>query len=71
MSTREQPSDHTKHQVGAGVRVLARHTHQGIAQHVPDSDRNLPRATVTGIDIQRIRRKPVLNGLINEYWHAV
>jgi len=45
--------------------------HQGIAQHVPDSDRNLPRATVTDIDIQRIRRKPVLNGLINEYTHAV
>ena len=44
---------------------------QGIAQHVPDSDRNLPRATVTDIDIQRIRRKPVLNGLINEYGHAV
>jgi transposase InsO family protein len=45
--------------------------HQGIAQHVPDSDRGAPRATVTDIDTQRIRRKPVLNGLINEYTHAV
>ncbi len=45
--------------------------HQGIAQHVPDSDRDAPRATVTDIDTQRIRRKPVLNGLINEYTHAV
>ena len=45
--------------------------HQGIAQHVPDSDRDAPRATVTGIDTQRIHRKPVLNGLINEYTHAV
>ena len=45
--------------------------HQGIAQHVPDSDRDAPRATVTDIDTQRIRRKPVLNGLINEYAHAV
>jgi len=43
----------------------------GIAQHVPDSDRDAPRATVTDIDTQRIRRKPVLNGLINEYRHAV
>jgi hypothetical protein len=37
----------------------------------PDSDRDVPRATVTDIDTQRIRRKPVLNGLINEYTHAV
>jgi putative transposase len=45
-------------------------THQGIALHVPDDERGVPRATVTDIDRQRIRREPVLNGLINEYTHA-
>ncbi|MGH3276255.1 MAG: integrase core domain-containing protein [Streptosporangiaceae bacterium] len=44
--------------------------HQGIAQHVPDHERVVPRATMTDIDTQQIRRKPVLNGLINEYMHA-
>ena len=44
--------------------------HQGIAQHVPDDERGVPRTTVTDIDRQRIRREPVLNGLINEYTHA-
>ncbi len=44
--------------------------HQGIAQRVPDDERDVPPATVTDIDTQRIRRKPVLNGLINEYMHA-
>ena len=41
--------------------------HQGIAQRVPDGEPDAPRATVTGIDTQQIRRKPVLGGLINEY----
>ena len=44
--------------------------HQGIAQDVPDDERDGPRATVTDIDTQQIRRKPILNGLINEYAHA-
>ena len=44
--------------------------HQGIAQHVPDGERDAPRATVTDIDTRQIRRKPVLGGLINEYTHA-
>jgi transposase InsO family protein len=44
--------------------------HQGIAQHVPDDDPDAPCATVTGLDTPRIRRRPVLNGLINEYTHA-
>jgi len=44
--------------------------HQGIAQRVPDGDPDASRATVTGIDTQQIRRKPVLGGLINEYTHA-
>ena len=44
--------------------------HQGIAQRVPDGEPDAPRATVTGIDTQQIRRKPVLGGLINEYTRA-
>ena len=44
--------------------------HQGIAQRVPDDEPDAPRATVTDIDTQQIRRKPVLGGLINEYTHA-
>ena len=44
--------------------------HQGIAQRVPDGEPDAPRATVTGIDTQQIRRKRVLGGLINEYTHA-
>jgi transposase InsO family protein len=44
--------------------------HQGIAQHIPDSERDAHRAAVTDIGAQQIRRKPILNGLINEYTHA-
>ena len=44
--------------------------HQGIAQHIPDSERDTHRAAVTDIGAQQIRRKPILNGLINEYTHA-
>ena len=44
--------------------------HQGIAQRVPDVGRDAPRAAMTDLDIERIRRKPILNGLINEYTHA-
>ena len=44
--------------------------HQGIAQHIPDDEPDAPRATVTDIDTQQIRRKPVLGGLINEYTRA-
>ena len=44
--------------------------HQGIAQHVPDDEPDAPPATVTDIDTQQIRRKPVLGGLINEYTRA-
>ncbi len=44
--------------------------HQGIAQRVPDDERDTHPATVTGVGTRQIRRKPVLNGLINEYVHA-
>ena len=44
--------------------------HQGIARHVPDDERDGIRGAVTDIDTQQVRRKPVLNGLINEYTHA-
>ena len=44
--------------------------HQGIAQRVPDSECHAPLLTATDFGVERIRRKPVLNGLINEYTHA-
>ena len=44
--------------------------HQGIAQRVPDAGRAAPRPAMADLDIGRIRRKPVLHGLINEYTHA-
>ncbi len=44
--------------------------HQGIAQRVPDDQRDAPHVTATDPDAERIRRKPVLGGLINEYTRA-
>jgi putative transposase len=44
--------------------------HQSIAQRVPDDERDGPCATVTDIHNHQIRRKPILNGLINEYTRA-
>ena len=44
--------------------------HQSIAQHVPDDERDGIRAAMTDIDTQQVRRKPILNGPINEYTHA-
>ena len=40
--------------------------HQGIAQRVPDGGR----FAVADLDRERIHRKPVLGGLINEYSRA-
>jgi transposase len=44
--------------------------HQGIAQRVPDAGSVAPYSAMTDLDIKRIRRRPVLSGLINEYTHA-
>ena len=44
--------------------------HQGTGQHVPDDGCDGIRGAVTDIDPQQVRRRPVLNGLINEYTHA-
>ena len=44
--------------------------HQGIAQRVPDTECDIHPATVTNVDARQIHRKPVLNGLINEYARA-
>ena len=44
--------------------------HQGIAQRVPGCECEVPGVTAVNLDVQRIRRKPVLNGLINEYSRA-
>ncbi len=41
--------------------------HQGIAQRVPDLKHDGGHLTVADLDRERIHRKPVLGGLINEY----
>ena len=44
--------------------------HQGITQRVPDSECHALLVTATDSSVERIRRKPVLNGRINEHMHA-
>jgi transposase InsO family protein len=44
--------------------------HQGIAQRVPDGEHDGSHITATDLDRERIHRKPVLGGLINEYARA-
>jgi putative transposase len=44
--------------------------HQGIAQHVPGGEHDGDHLTGTGLDLERIHRKLVLGGLINEYARA-
>jgi putative transposase len=44
--------------------------HQGIDQHVPDTEHHTPRVITADLDTRQIRRKPVLSGLINEYFRA-
>ena len=44
--------------------------HQGVGQSVPGDERDASRATMTDVDSERIRRKPALGGLINEYTHG-
>jgi putative transposase len=44
--------------------------HQGIAQRIPGSKHHAPRITPGDLGAQRIRRRPVLSGLINEYTQA-
>jgi transposase InsO family protein len=44
--------------------------HPGIAQRAPDGEHDGSHITVTDLDRERIHRKPVLGGLINEYARA-
>jgi len=44
--------------------------HQGIAQRIPNGERDGGLLTVADLDRERIHRKPVLGGLINEYSRA-
>jgi putative transposase len=41
--------------------------HQGIAQRIPNGEHDGGPLTVADLDRERIHRKPVLGGLINEY----
>jgi transposase InsO family protein len=44
--------------------------HQGIAQRIPDGEYHAPRIIPGDLGAQRIHRRPVLGGLINEYMQA-
>jgi len=44
--------------------------HQDIDQRTPDGDPDAFPGITADLDSRRIRRKPVLNGLINEYLRA-
>ena len=55
---------------GYQVRCNTARPHQGIAQRIPGGDREAPGVTAVNLDGQRIRRKSILNGLINEYSRA-
>ena len=44
--------------------------HQGIAQRVPDGEHDGALLTVADLGRERIHRRPVLGGLINEYSRA-
>ncbi len=44
--------------------------HQGIVQRVPDGERDPRRIASIDLGSVRIHRKPVLDGLINEYTRA-
>jgi transposase InsO family protein len=44
--------------------------HQGIAQRVPDREHDEPPVTAADLNVQRIRREPILSGLINQYTQA-
>ena len=50
------------------VRYNTARPHQGIAQRVPDGEHDGGR--LADLDRERIHRKPVLGGLINEYSRA-
>jgi hypothetical protein len=42
--------------------------HQGISQRVPDDEPDAPRATMTNLDSERIRRKPAPTGPWDQPW---
>jgi putative transposase len=54
----------------ADYQVRYNTAHRGIAQRVPDGEHDGGHLTVTDLDRERIHRKPVLGGLINEYARA-
>jgi transposase InsO family protein len=52
------------------VRYDTARPHLGIGQRVPGWNREGPGVTSVDLDAKRIRRQPVLNGLINKYSQA-
>jgi len=44
--------------------------HQALGQRTPDAAEQAARTPVTDLTAHRVRRTPILNGLINEYHHA-
>jgi putative transposase len=44
--------------------------HQGIAQRAPDDRPDVPRCAGIDLDALQLRRRPVLDGLINEYTYV-
>ncbi|WP_434481643.1 integrase core domain-containing protein [Streptomyces sp. NBC_01340] len=57
-------ADHIRHYNG-------HRPHQSRAQLPPASDAPPTAATVTDLQAYRIRRRPVLGGLVNEYLRAI
>ena len=55
---------------GYQVHYTTARPHQGIGQRVPGCDREARGVTAVNLDARRIERKPVLNGLINQYSQA-
>jgi len=51
-------------------RTTTRPGHQGIAQRIPNGEHDDGLLNVADLDRERIHRKPVLGGLINEYSRA-
>jgi hypothetical protein len=55
---------------GYQARYNTTRLHQGAARRIPDGEHDAGHLVVADLDRERIHRKPVLGGLINEYSRA-